>query len=366
MKVLAALLTAPNEPFRIEQLDLADPRAGEVLVRIRAVGVCHSDWHLVTGATKHPMPVVPGHEGAGTVEAVGPGVDDIAVGDHVVLNWAPSCGKCFYCLRGRSNLCETYTAPIWAGTMLDGTTRLSRNGEPVYSFCGLAAFAERTIVPRQSCVVIRMDVAFDVAALVGCAVATGVGAAVYTAGVRAGESVLVLGCGGVGLNIIQGARLCGASTILAVDRQMVKIWVAKHFGAQSVVLSGDDVLAFVHRHTEGRGADHVFDATGIPALQEKALAYTRPGGTLTLAGLAPMGTATNFPSAVVTRQEKTIKGSYYGSIYAPRDLPLLLELYKKERLNLDDLITRRYRLEQINHAYRDILAGELARGVVVM
>jgi NDMA-dependent alcohol dehydrogenase len=366
MKVLAALLTAPNEPFRLEQLDLADPRAGEVLVRVRAVGVCHSDWHLVSGATKHPIPVVPGHEGAGVVEAVGAGVDDIAVGDHVVLNWAPSCGKCFYCLRGRSNLCETYTAPIWNGTMLDGTTRLSRNGEPVYSFCGLAAFAERTVVPRQSCVVIRKDVAFDVAALVGCAVATGVGAAMYTAGVRAGESVLVLGCGGVGLNVIQGARLCGASKILAVDAQMVKIWIAKHFGAQSVVLSSDDVLAFVRHHTDGRGADHVFDATGIPALQEKALTYVRPGGALTLAGLAPMGTTTNFPSAVVTRQEKTIKGSYYGTVHAPHDFPLLLELYKNEKLNLDDLITRRYRLDQINEAYRDMLAGELARGVVVM
>jgi Zn-dependent alcohol dehydrogenase len=313
------------------------------------------------------MPVIPGHEGAGVVEAVGPGVADIAVGDHVVLNWAPSCGTCFYCLRGRSNLCETYTAPIWAGTMLDGTTRLSRaGGEPVYSFCGLAAFAERTVVARQSCVVIRRDVPLDVAALVGCAVATGVGAAMFTAGVKPGESVLVLGCGGVGLNIIQGAKLCGAATILAVDAQMVKIWVAKHFGAQSVVLANDDILAFVQRHTDGRGADHVFDATGLAALQEKALACVRPGGALTLAGLSPMGTATNFPSAVITRQEKTIRGSYYGTVHAPRDFAILLDLYKHEKLNLDDLITRRYRLDQINEAYRDMLAGELARGVVVM
>ena len=159
-------------------------------------------------------------------------------------------------------------------------------------------------MPRQSCVVIRKDVPLDVAALVGCAVATGVGAAMFTAGVRPGESVLVLGCGGVGLNIIQGARLCGASPILAVDTQTEKIWVAKHFGAQSVVMASDDIVAFVKRHTAGRGADHVFDATGIPALQEKALAYARPGGTLTLAGLAPMGTATNFPSAVITRRKE--------------------------------------------------------------
>ena len=366
MKVMAALLTAPNEPFRIEQLDLADPRGGEVLVRVRAVGICHSDWHLATGATKHPMPVVPGHEGAGVVEAVGPGVTDVNVGDHVVLNWAPSCGTCFYCLRGKTNLCETYTAPIWAGTMLDGTTRLTLNGEPVYSFCGLAAFAEHTVVPRASCVVVCRDVAYDVAALVGCAVATGVGAALFTAGVRAGESVLVLGCGGVGLNIIQGARLSIASPILAVDALTEKIWVAKHFGAQSVVLASDDVDAFVKRHTAGRGVDHVFDATGMPAVQEAALAYARPGGTLTLAGLAPMGTATNFPSAVIARQEKTVRGSYYGSVHAPRDFPLLLELYKNGKLNLDDLITRRYRLDQINEAYRAMLAGELARGMVVM
>src|SRR4051812_39009690 len=158
MKMHAAVLHAPHEPFRVEQLDLADPRAGEVLVRVAAVGVCHSDWHLVTGATKHPMPVVPGHEGAGVVEAVGPGVDDVKAGAHVCLNGPPACGHCFYCLRGQPNLCETYTAPIWAGTMLDGTTRLSLNGQPVYSYCGLAAFAQRTVVPRQSVVVIRKDV----------------------------------------------------------------------------------------------------------------------------------------------------------------------------------------------------------------
>src|SRR4051812_11916411 len=168
MKIRAAVLTAPQQPFTIETLDLAEPRAGEVLVKIAAVGVCHSDWHLVSGATKHPMPVVAGHEGAGVVQAVGQGVNDVQVGDHVVLSWAPACGRCFYCLRDRPNLCETYTAPIWNGTMLDGTTRLSRgDGQPVYHYCGLAAFATHTVVPRQNCVVIRRDVPLESASLVG-------------------------------------------------------------------------------------------------------------------------------------------------------------------------------------------------------
>src|SRR3954452_17873731 len=168
MKIKAAVLHAPKSPFQIEELTLEPPHAGEVLVRIKAVGVCHSDWHLVTGATKHPMPVVAGHEGAGLVEAVGPGVDDLAAGDHVILNWAPSCGRCFYCLRDRPNLCDTYTGPIWAGTMLDGTTRLHRirNGadERVYSYCGTASFATHTVLPRESCIVIRKDVQLDRAA----------------------------------------------------------------------------------------------------------------------------------------------------------------------------------------------------------
>jgi NDMA-dependent alcohol dehydrogenase len=365
MKIQAAVLAGTDQPLRIEQVELDEPHAGEVLVRVSAVGVCHSDWHLVTGATKHPMPVVPGHEGAGVVEAVGTGVDDIAIGDHVILNWAPSCGGCFYCLHGKSNLCEAYTDAIWAGTMLDGTTRLRRDGRPLYSYCGLAAFAERTVVPSQSCVVIRRDVPLEIAALVGCAVATGVGAAMYTAGVRPGDTVVVFGCGGVGLSIIQGARLCGARLIIAVDAHVAKLFVARQLGAHAILEASDDVASITRHHTEGRGADHVFEAVGLPAVQERALECVRPGGTLTLAGLSPMGSATNFPSAVLTRQEKTIRGSYYGSVHPPRDFPMLLDLYHGGRLNLDDMITRRYPLDRINEAYRDMSAGALARGVVL-
>jgi S-(hydroxymethyl)glutathione dehydrogenase/alcohol dehydrogenase len=214
--------------------------------------------------------------------------------------------------------------------------------------------------------VIRRDVPLESACLVGCAVATGVGAAMFTARVQPGDTVVVFGCGGVGLNIIQGARICGAAQILAVDSRQEKIWVAKHFGAQSVFMADDDIVKIVRAKTDGRGAEHVFEAIGSPALQEKALDCVRPGGTLTLAGLAPMGSSTNFPSAVIARQEKTIRGSYYGTVNAQRDFPMLIELYSAGKLNLDDLITRRYSLEQINQAYKDMLAGELARGVVTI
>jgi len=375
MKIKAAILAAPKMPFAIEELELAEPRSGEVLVKLAACGVCHSDWHLVTGDTQHPMPVVPGHEGAGVVEAIGPDVSDLHVGDHVVLSWAPNCGHCFYCRIGKPNLCDTYTGPIWAGTMLDGTTRLRLRGRDVYSYCGTAAFATHTVVPRVSCVAIRKDVPLESACLVGCAVATGVGAAMFTAQVKPGESVAVFGCGGVGINIIQGARLCGARTIIAIDSNESKRTIAMEFGAtafsttcgvgilptQTANLRGQDA----HATGAGAGVDHVFEAVGVPALQERALERVRPGGTLTLAGLSPMGSVTNFPGAVIARQEKTIKGSYYGSVNPQRDFPMLIDLYAAGKLKLDELITRRYSLEQINEAFADMLAGKLARGVIV-
>jgi len=193
MKIRGAILHEPQKRFVVDELTLEDPQPGEVLVRVGASGVCHSDQHLVSGATKHPMPVVAGHEGAGIVEAIGAGVAGLKVGDHVIFNWAPDCGRCFYCERSKPNLCETFIGPIWAGTMLDGTTRLKWRGQSVYHFCGLASFAEYAVVPRESCVAVRRDVPLQVAALVGCAVATGVGAVTYTAGVKPGESVVTRG-----------------------------------------------------------------------------------------------------------------------------------------------------------------------------
>jgi Zn-dependent alcohol dehydrogenase len=300
------------------------------------------------------MPVVAGHEGAGIVESLGDGVTDLRVGDHVVLSWAPNCGHCFYCNLGKPNLCDTYTGPIWSGTMLDGTTRLRHRGREIYSYCGTAAFATHTVVPRVSCIAIRKDVPLDRACLVGCAVATGVGAVMFTARVKPGESVAVVGCGGVGLNIIQGARLCGARTIVAIDANESKRPIAMRFGAT-------DFTGAV-----GATFDHVFEAVGIPALQERAMELVRPGGTLTLSGLSPMGSITNFPAAVIARKELTIRGSYYGSVNPQRDFPMLIDLYAQKKLLLDELITRRYPLEGINDAFAAMIAGQVARGVILL
>ncbi len=365
MKIKAALLTEARQPFRIETLDLQAPQPGEVLVKLAAAGVCHSDYHVASGTTQHPMPCVAGHEGAGIVQAVGEGVTRVKPGDHITLSWTPDCGECYYCRRGKPNLCETFTEPIWAGVMLDGTPRLSWNGQPVYHYCGTACFAEYTVVPQQSCVPIRKDVPMQIASLVGCAVATGVGAVMYTAEVRPGESVVVYGCGGIGLNIVQGARLAGAAPIIAVDTNQTKMALARDFGASHTLLSDDDTLHTIRELTGGRGADHVFEAVGTPALQEAGLSATAPGGTLTLVGLSPMGTGTNLPGSVITRQEKTIKGSYYGTVNPARDFPLFLDLYMAGRLDLERLVTRAYTLDQINEAYDDMLTGEVARGVIV-
>ncbi len=364
MKIQAALLLEPNGRFVIEDVDLQEPKAGEVLVKLAATGVCHSDWHVATGTTKHPLPCVAGHEGAGVVVAVGRGVTRVKEGDHVVLSWTPDCGECHYCQQGRPNLCETFTSPIWNGVMLDGTPRLSWNGQPVYHYCGTACFAQYTVVPQQSCVPVRRDVPLKVASLVGCAVATGVGAVLYTADVRPAQSVAVYGVGGIGLNIIQAAKLAGAHPIIAIDRTDAKLNIARQFGATHGALP-DAALKTIRSLTDGRGAEHVFEAVGRPSVQEAALEAVAAGGTLTLVGLAPMDTSTNLSGAAIVRQEKTVRGSYYGTVNPRHDFPKFLDWYAEGRLMLDALVTREYRLEQINEAYSAMLTGEVGRGVII-
>ncbi|MBK7216215.1 MAG: Zn-dependent alcohol dehydrogenase [Candidatus Promineofilum sp.] len=365
MKVKAAVFYEPGVPLAIETLDLAAPGPGEVLVRVAAAGVCHSDWHLMTGATRHATPVVPGHEGAGVVVGVGPGVGRVRVGDNVALSWAPSCGACFYCLHDRPSLCQTYVGPLWAGTMMDGTTRLSHDGRPVYHFSALACFADHTVVPEECCVVLDKDIPLTVAALIGCAVTTGVGAALNTAHIRPGSSVAVFGAGGVGLSIIMGAKLAGASRIIAIDTHEAKGDIAQAFGATDVLMAGPETVGAIQALTEGRGADTVFEAIGLPAVQETCLAAVRPGGLVVLVGISPMGSATNLPGALITRQEKTVTGTYYGSANPARDFPLYAGLYRRGLLDLGRLISRTYPLEQINEAYADMLGGEIARGLIV-
>ncbi|MBC8065671.1 MAG: Zn-dependent alcohol dehydrogenase [Chlorobia bacterium] len=360
MTIRAAVLYAPNEPFRIEEVELQLPRAGEVLVKVEAVGVCHSDWHLVTGDTKHPFPLVAGHEGAGIIETIGEGVEGFEIDDLVALNWAPSCGTCFYCNAGRPALCSTYVDPIWAGTMIDGTTRLSKNGKPIYHYSALACFAEYCVVPAKCCVKMPEHLEPEMAAVIGCAVATGVGSVLNTAKVQKGSSVVVLGCGGVGLSTVMGAKLAGAYPIIAVDplwsRRIAAIDVGAHIGHEDV--------SAIKELTGGRGADYVFEAVGKPELQELAVEIARPGGTVIFSGLSPNGSATNIPGARLVREEKTVMGSYYGTCDAHRDFPLYAQMYLEGKLPLDRLVSHRYGLSDINKAYKDMLSGESTRGVI--
>ena len=365
MQMQAAILTGPNTPFRIETVTLDPPQAGEVLVKIAASGVCRSDWRVAIGTAPKPMPIIAGHEGAGLVEAVGPDVTRVQVGDHVALCWAPSCGDCFYCCNDKPNLCDSYRHLLASGLQADGGSRIHWRGQPVHILAGLGSFAEYAVVRQESCLPVRRDLPLELVALVGCAVATGVGAAMFTADVRPGQSVAVFGAGGIGLNIIQGAKLCGAYPVIAVDINERKMEIARQFGATHCLFSDESSLAKIRALTAGRGADFAFEALGLPSLQERAFEALRPGGVLTLVGTAPDDSSTNLPGAIITRMERVIRGSFYGSVNPPRDIPMLLDLYASGRLKLEELITRTYRLQQINEAYADMLSGALARGIIV-
>jgi S-(hydroxymethyl)glutathione dehydrogenase/alcohol dehydrogenase len=249
--------------------------------------------------------------------------------------------------------------------MMDGTTRFSQAGSPIYHYSALGCFSDWIVVPQECCVPLPAAVPLPVAALIGCAVTTGVGAILNTAHVRPGSSVAVFGAGGVGLSAVLGARLAGAARIIAVDRAESKAAVARACGATDFLPAGPNVVEAIKELTQGRGADYTVEAVGLPSVQETCLAAARPGGTIILAGLAPMGSSTNLPGATITRQEKTIKGSYYGSASPARDFPFFADLYLQKKLDLDQLVSRTYPLEQVNEAYADMLAGVVARGVIL-
>jgi S-(hydroxymethyl)glutathione dehydrogenase/alcohol dehydrogenase len=365
MKTEAAVLWRPGEPVEILEVDLAAPREGEVLVDIAACGVCHSDLHVVDGDMPEPLPLVLGHEASGVVAEVGPDVDSLAPGDHVVLALVPACGRCAECERGRANFCEVGARMAATGTLADGTSRLSLNGRTLHHFNSVSSFARHAVVPASVAVKVRDDVPLDTVALVGCAVLTGCGAVLNTAGVPDGASVAVWGCGGVGLNIVQGARLAGAAQIVAVDLRPEKLELARALGATDVVeaASGVDVVAAVKDLTGG-GPDYAFEAIGTEKTVQQAWRAAGPRGTVVVVGIMPKGSALAIDPWEFFA-EKTLKGSFLGSANVCEDVPQLVDLYANGELRLDELVERRLDLTELPGAFERLRAGDGLRQLVV-
>jgi Zn-dependent alcohol dehydrogenase len=366
VKIRAAVLEATGGPQHVVELDLAEPRAGEVLVRLHASGVCHSDQNAIDGTAETPCPAVLGHEGAGVVESVGPGVTRVRPGDHVALSWAPSCGACAECLRDLPQLCSTAWPAMAKGGLLDGTTRLSRDGAPVHHYSFISSFAEATVLPERSCVPIPHDVPFAVAGLVGCAVTTGLGAVWRTAGVRPGERVAVVGCGGVGLSAVLGAVVAGAGTVVAVDTSPAKVEVARELGATTAVewAGSAETTAEAVREASGGGVDYAIEATGRPEAMLAAFLSTRPRGAAVLIGIPRADAVVTLPALSIPRMERRVLGSLYGSSRPERDFPATLELYRSGRLPLDRLISHRLPLEDIDRGFELLRGGEAVRVVL--
>ncbi|WP_198085995.1 zinc-dependent alcohol dehydrogenase family protein [Variovorax sp. E3] len=373
MKVRAAVLErmgaappyADSRPLAIRTVELTPPGPGEVLIRVGAAGLCHSDLSVINGDRPRPMPMALGHEAAGVVEEVGAHVHDLQRGDHVVVVFVPSCGHCAPCAEGRPALCEPGAAANSAGTLLSGARRLSDHGAPLNHHLGCSVFAEYATVSRRSLVKIDPDVPLDEAALFGCAVLTGVGAVVNTAQVRVGASVAVVGLGGVGLAALIGARAAGARHIVAVDLSEDKLAQARALGATHTVNAGsDDAKAQIRDITSG-GADYVFEFAG--AIRALSLAYdaTRRGGMTVTAGLPTSTASFALPAVSLVAEERTLKGSYIGTCVPSRDIPRFIDLYKQGRLPVDKLLTHRLKLDDINEAFDLLHAGRAIRQVVV-
>jgi Zn-dependent alcohol dehydrogenase len=366
MRIRAAVLERTGGTLAVQDVELAPPERGEVLVRLAASGVCHSDQNAIDGTAETPCPAVLGHEGAGVVEALGEGVTGVAVGDHVTLSWAPSCGRCGECIRDLPQLCQAAWPAMGAGALLDGTTRLSRNGERIHHYSLISSFAEACVVPERSCVVIPKDVPFDVAGLVGCAVTTGVGAVWNTARVRPGDRVAIVGCGGVGLSALLGAVAAGASEILAVDISEAKLGVARELGATHGVLwaGTPEETADAVREVTGGGVDYAIEATGRPEAMTAAFLSTRNRGAAVLIGIPREDAVLSVPALTIPRMERRILGSIYGSARPERDFLTILDLYRRGRLPLDRLVSHRLPLEKIDEAFALMQAGEARRAVL--
>ena len=356
----AAVLNSVPSALEIDDITIDTPQAHEVLIRTAAAGVCHSDLHFAEGTQLYPLPCVLGHESAGVVEAVGPDVTYVQPGDHVITCVSVFCGECEYCLTGRPSLCSSRARMRPKGA----PPRLSRRGELLHQFFMTASFAEQLLVHEHGLVKITKDIPLDRAALIGCGVTTGVGAVFNTAKVQAGQTVAVIGCGGIGLNCIQGAAIAGAGRVIAVDMLPSKLKLAEQFGATDLVdASGGDAVAQVQELTGG-GVHHAFEAIGLKVTAEQAFAMLKAGGTATVIGMIPVGTNVELPAEQLM-SEKSIQGSRMGSNRFRIDMPVLVQLYLDGRLKLDELVSARIGLDQVNEAFETLKAGDIARSVIV-
>lgn len=365
MKTRAAVVFAPGEEWRVVELDLDAPKSGEVRVQIAAAGLCHSDEHMRLGELRPRYPLVGGHEGAGVVTEVGPGVRHLAIGDHVVFSFRPVCGRCRFCVSGQSNLCDE-SARLFEGCLTDGTYRFHYEGQDVGGNSMLGTFSQHAVVPEISCIKIPKDLPLDVMALLGCAVPTGWGAAVHTAKVAPGDVTVVLGAGGVGVNAVQGAAHAGAREVLVLEPSASKRDLAKKLGATQAFGSIEEMRNAVREITDCIGADQVIVGAGVPGLAESGFELLRKAGTLVLAALGdPEKVRLDIPVALVARADMQIKGSALGQCNVSVEIPKFVELYRRGILRLDDLVSARYSLDEISRGYEDLASGANLRGVIV-
>jgi alcohol dehydrogenase len=374
MRIRAALLSrmgaltpyAESKPLSITEVDLDPPGPGEVLVKIAAAGLCHSDLSVIDGNRPRPMPMVLGHEAAGVVAELGPGVDDLAVGDHVVLVFVPSCGHCGPCAEGRPALCEPGAVANGNGALLSGARRLHRNGTALNHHLGCSAFAEYATVSRRSLVKIDRDLPPDEAALFGCAVMTGVGAVINTARVQAGSSVAVIGLGGVGLAALLGAVAAGARSVVAVDLSDDKLGLARQLGATETFNAGVSDAAEAIRAATNGGVEYAFEMAGSVRAMDLAYKITRRGGTTVTAGLPPPTHTFNIPQVNLVAEERTVKGSYVGTCVPTRDIPRYIALYRRGKLPVNRLMSSHLKLDDINLGFDLLHEGKAVRQIVVI
>jgi len=368
MQTEAAVLWEVGGQWNTETVDLDPPKAGEVLVRLAASGMCHSDEHVVTGDLPFELPIIGGHEGAGTVEEVGAGVTSVKPGDHVVFGFIPACGRCPSCATGHSNLCDLGQYMAGGKQISDQTSRHHCNGRDIGLMCLLGTFAKHTVVNEASCIKIDDDLPLDKACLVGCGVTTGWGSAVYAAGVKPGDNVAVIGVGGIGINAVQAARLAGAERIFAIDPVQFKRDEALKFGATHVAASIEEATGLIGQETWGRLCNKVIVTMGIGRgdLMAGILALTSKLGRVVITNITPWTDVQVTMSMLdLTLMEKTVVGSLFGSANPRYDVPKLLELYRGGQLDLDGLVTRTYKLEEVNDGYQDMRDGKNLRGVLI-